>query len=244
MLPLTSWEGITAIASVIGAVGGFVAAAATIVVAVLAYKGLGQLSIGAEQLTISKTDIGLRLEREAKSAAIVQCKQLAKEIIPPYSQLLDEFNALKIAPFVHLAAMDFDRRNKAGVDAATIWVSNVPNETQNRVIAVLNLLEAWSMYFVGGIADSEMAFKPASDIFCRMVLLFYPILLMLRVSQTPDLFSNIEQLFSDWQGKLDAPQIEQQEKRLEAQLETLRSLPRNKEHRKYVGADIKPKGYN
>lgn len=191
---------------------------------------------GLQQLRLAKHDLRIRSQREARSVAIAQCERFAKEIIPANAEYLEAFAKLNIPIFdFQKAPLNFQTTDAGFLKRAQVWVGGIPPETQSKCIAVLNMLETWAMNFNQRIADSEAAYRPASDVFCRTVVQLYPFLILLRASNDPELFSNIEELFADWQGRKRGRVLEDQERVLTEQLSRIRKLNKQKPHPKPLG---------
>jgi len=234
-----SWEEITAISSVVAGLGALAAAGATVVLAVIGAKGLKQLAIAVESLDIAKKDVRSRSEREAKSAAFKECERFRTEIIPANSKLIAMIAEAHVAAFVsEKDQLSFNYSDQLLVRKARDWVVATPQPVNSQMIEVLNMLETWSLTFNSGIGDASIAYRPTSDVFCRAVVQNYPMLMFLRGTRTSDLFSNVEELYRDWNGRKAATELERQEKILSSQLEQVRKYPKPPEHRKPIGTDI------
>jgi len=151
---------------------------------------------------------------------------------------LREFAALNVPRFDFQGTpFDFKSENAEFLKRAESWVGQIPAETQKRAIDVLNRLETWAMNFNLRIADSEAAYRPASDVFCRGVIELYPFLILLRSRLDPELYSNIQELFEDWQGRKEGRAIADQERNLETALRRIKKLNKPKPHPKAFGID-------
>jgi hypothetical protein len=209
---------------------GVITAVATLGLMIIALFGL-------QQLSIAKHDLHVRIMREAKSVAIAQCERVAKEIIPATMKYLELFAASNIPLFdFGTTPLDFKITDAVFLERVKKWVGRIPQATQEQGVAVLNALEAWAMNFTQRIADSEVAFTPTSDIFCKTVVNLYPFLILLRADNDPTLFSNVEELYRDWQGRKHASALKEQEKALAEQLERIRKQGGQGPHPKPLGS--------
>jgi hypothetical protein len=155
------------------------------------------------------------------------------------NQVLTEFAQAQVTDFAgHGLMADFSICNVDVVTQARSWVGTIPTETQGKCIAVLNMLETWTMNFTWLIADSETAYQPASDIFCRTVVWLYPFLIVLRASEDPELFANVEMLFKDWQSRKDSKALERQAEAAAQHLEEIREMIDRKPYPAAVGTEI------
>jgi|GEM_PF-7052359 len=238
-LAVPRWDEISAISSLVAGAGAIVAAVATGVLAFIGFRGLKQLAIAVESLDIAKKDVRSRSEREAKSAAFRECERFRTEIISANSKLIDMIAESHVAAFVSdKEQLSFNHSDLMLVRKARDWVAATPPLVNSQMIEVLNMLETWSLAFNSGIADASIAYRPTSDVFCRAVVQNYPMLMFLRGTRTSDLFSNVEELYRDWNGRKAATELERQEKILSSQLEQVRKFPKPPEHRKPIGTDI------
>lgn len=192
---------------------------------------------GLQQLSIAKHDLHVRILREAKSVAIAQCERFAKEIIPETGKYLGLFAASNIPLFnFETSPLDFKITDAVFLQRVQKWVGQVPQATQVQGVLVLNALEAWAMNFTLRIADSEAAYRPISDPFCRTVVNLYPYLILLRANNDPTLFSNVEELYRDWQGRKHASALKEQEQTLEKELGRIRKQGGQGPHPKPLGS--------
>lgn len=199
---------------------------ASAVVTALATMGLAIIAVfGLQQLRLAKHDLRVRSRREARSITIAQCERFATEIIVPHNKISDDLAATSHPAFDFTGIpIDFDAANKIAVARAQQWIAVMPTELQGRTITLLNTLETWSMNFTLRIADSEAAFAPASNVFCKVVLQLYPMILALRFAQDPDLFPNVTTLFRDWEARKTAQTALRQQMQLERRMQTFRLM--------------------
>lgn len=207
---------------------------------ITAVSSLGVMIVavfGLQTLRLAKLDLRIRSQREAKTIAIAQCERYAKEIIPVVNAYQTVFAERNVPPFAFNGVqLDFKASDEALVGRAKEWVLKIPKEGQSQCISVLNMLETWAMNFNLRIADPEAAYLPASDVFCRTVVQLYPLIIMLRAVNNPDLFSNVQQLFVDWQRRKTGKVLEAQERALSAQLDNIRKMNKpSPPHPKTIG---------
>lgn len=112
-------------------------------------------------LKLTKTDIETRSAREALQFAIERADLMRTELFPMYGDLLQTFAAAKVPMFVTKGAeVSFtETEEKAKIEKARVWISSLPREMQNKVLALANALEIWAMPFTNGLADPEKAFE-------------------------------------------------------------------------------------
>lgn len=173
------------------------AAFGTFAVVYVARKGL-------KSLKFSKADIETRAMREALEISVMRSKEFAETIIPEQSRITSLFQASAGAVFItDPAEVDFESYDKNVLAKANEWFAKLPWEVRNEAVSFLNSLEAWSMYFTLGLADGDSTCAPCAPMFCSIVVLFYPVLIVHRVGPTTGGYPNIVQLFGAWLDKLE-----------------------------------------
>lgn len=198
----------------IGAVAAVVAAIATIGLAVFALRGL-------RSLTIARDEIVHRAEREAKLCGIQRLEEIAKEIIPLNTKVLDSMARAKVKTFLQSQDVVEFEPDKQDLTAARAWWALLPTETGNLIIALLNRLEAWSVYFTKGVADPDTAFEPIAPLLRSWVGQYYAALLIFRSGsdKISGKFPNLVQLYLQWTARMDAQQLLRLHRDVAGQLE-------------------------
>jgi len=169
----------------------------TIVVAVVAWRGL-------RSLNLTKSDILIRSEREARHYAIAKAEELAKVIIPANRALSTKLGEAQIPVFVKSAdEVTFDALKTDHLPKVKEWVEKLPGPLHNDCIVHINLLEAWAMYFTNAIADEKIAFGPCAPVFLAQVAQYFPIYVVLRANQRSGKYPNTIKLFETWRHQLE-----------------------------------------
>ena len=186
---------------------------ATVGLAVVAFYGLRSVSV-------SKLDMKNRNTRESAQATIDLCIEMARVILPEYTQLMAALHQKGIALFVSDASqVSFDSNEEVKkINAAIAWMSPLDNDLLQAVVAFMNHLETWSMSFTHdpSLADEKVAFEPCSSVFCQMVMSMYPMLLtQRRTNPASGPFQNTVTLFEGWYGKKAKDQLLEQLKRVQ-----------------------------
>lgn len=176
----------------------FVAAAFSIGVFIAAWKGL-------RSLRLTRHELVTRAEREGRQCAISRCEELADEIIPQNTKLLNAMAEAGVPPFVSSASeLQFDPDNPQLLNKAIDWFNALKPELRGDSILLLNRLEAWSMYFTQRLADPEVAFKPAAPFVVSTVAQLYAVLLIMRSDGAHSgKYPNLVELFQAWRGEMD-----------------------------------------
>lgn len=198
----------------IGAVTAVIAAIASIALAAFAFRGL-------RSLTIARDEIVHRAIREAKLCAMQRLEEIAKEIVPLNTEILDSMASGSVKAFLGPTDGVELEPDKKDLTAAGAWVEALPLETYNRIIGLLNRLEAWSVYFTKGVADPDTAFGPIAPLLRAWVGQYYAVLLILRsgIDKSAGKFPNLVQLYLQWTAKMDKQQLDRLHRDVVGQLE-------------------------
>lgn len=200
-----AWSLVIAIATVVLALG-------TLGLATFALRGL-------HSLKLTRIEMINRAEREAKLLAIHRLEELASEVIPMNASILDDMATHKIDVFVKRSEeVRFDP-DPPDLREAAQWAGALPHELHNKMLAFLNRLEAWSVYFTTGIADDSVAFGPVAPLLRSWVGMYYSVLLLERSQTRSGNFPNLVMLYEAWSNRMDAQQLETLHKDLITQLE-------------------------
>lgn len=205
----------------IGAVAAIIAAFSTIGLAIFAFRGLQSLGFAREDLRLTREEIVHRAVREAKLCAIQRLEEIAKEIIPLNTAVLDSMAAGKVKAFLgpnDTVELDPDKKNLA---TAKQWSASLPPNTFGHIITLLNRLEAWSVYFTKGVADADTAFGPIAPLVRSWTGQYYAVLLILRSGddKASGKYPNLVQLYLQWTAKMDREQLARLHQDIAGQLE-------------------------
>ena len=195
-------------------IGAVVTAVGTVGLALFALRGL-------RSLRIARDEIIHRARREALICAIQRMEEIAKEIIPLNTAALDALARANVKVFLDpkdVVKLDPDETDLLGAQA---WRATVPTEAYNRIVALLNRLEAWSVYFTTPVADANVAFGPIAPLLRSWVGQYYAILLLLRsgVGPSSGKFPNLIALYKAWSAQVDAQQLDRLHKDIAGQME-------------------------
>jgi hypothetical protein len=169
----------------------------TVLLIVVAWRGLSSLGL-------TQKDMLTRAKRDARQTAITRAEEWASEIVPMNYEVLRQFAANNIPVFVKTPAqVRFDPDNQTDLQAAQDWVNKLPGDTQRQSLTVVNRVEAWSMYFTNGLADSKVASGPCAAPFCSLIIQNYALLLIFRAMPSSGKFPNTITLFKAWLADLD-----------------------------------------
>jgi len=204
-----------------------------------------QLIIAKQQLIESQNQIKITSQREAANIAADKVRDYCTEIIPFENRIFDEkvkINYIEfkgpIRNFTNDEVKDWD---KDFLD----WFLKKPIEITELELNVLNKLEAFSIYFIKGIADEKIAFSSIGKAFCESVKRLYPTMTIFRGSKNPNKdYEILIQLYRLWSERLESYKTEFEKEELTKevqtkieQLEHLNSRKFNSENISIIGVE-------
>ncbi|WP_300383529.1 hypothetical protein [Clostridium sp.] len=167
-------------------------------------SGIALFLIGIRQLKSAVQIAKTRTEREAISNASQLCDRFYNDNLP----LTDEINEIwnKLGFTFHKGnKKDSDLHiSEKEVDMFTILFKD-DVESIMKVLYATNKLEAFSTYFVKGVADSKLGFEIIGKAYCSSVRSLIP---MIYIGRHDGRYPSINQLYKSWNNKLIAEQTE------------------------------------
>lgn len=200
--------------------------------------GIGTVAValvarwGLRSLALSKQDMQIRAQRDARECAIARFEELARDIIPANAHLWATIAASKVDPLVveSPAEVKFDPDDSEHIAEAMKIREKLPSDVRKDITFFLNQLEAWAAYHTQGLADHEISLRPCAPVFCSFVVQHYAILLTTRVNTAAGSYPNVVELFKSWRADLEGQQLSLREEDLRSQqkaLETARNKNRS-----------------
>jgi len=192
-----------------------------------------QLTIAKQQLEESQEELKINSQRQAANLAADKVKEYVNEIIILENKIFDEklkinFPSYKgeIKEFTNDEIKDWDK------DFLDAFLKK-PDNIALLELEIVNRLEAFSVYFIKGIADEKIAFNSIGRAFCDSVRRFYPIITLLRGRKNPNKpYEILIQLYRCWEQRLETYKIEAEKdelsKEVKAKLEKLEQLSEKK----------------
>lgn len=190
--PTEFWDLISGLASVL-------TLAVTIAVGIVAWYGL-------RSLRLARQDMVTRATRESISMAIERAEQFSEIIRIQNWAIHQELAAAKIPLFTSQLATGtavFDDEQNM-YPKAQVWWNSVPTGTRQKILYLMNDLEAWAMYFTHRLADSEVVSGPCAVPYCSIVLQYSPWIVICRKEMYSGFYPNIVRLFHAWRAELDS----------------------------------------
>jgi hypothetical protein len=159
------------------------------------------IAIGLFQLSIAKTTLNINSQREAAKLAVNQIDIYMTQIIPLQNKLYQTEKEKNISK-IKLEIGDFNSEfltSKMGKEEfIKSFRKRIPISSE--VISVLNVMEAFSVYFVKGIADEEIGFSSIGTTFIHSVENLYFDIASYNYEKTES-FQNLIKLYEIWSKK-------------------------------------------
>lgn len=171
---------------------------ASILIAVFAWKALGQITASKE---IART----QAKREALRIAAEKTVQFAEEIIP----LTSEYNKLKKEGKYPFLTSTQVTESWPHVECKT---DNFPGMMQEvfsnngLVVKILNRMEGFAMFFTCGVADADVAYRPVSSVFCQCAKNFLPYIIICNERERQ--YTYTLKLYSVWSMRTEKEKSE------------------------------------
>jgi hypothetical protein len=172
-------------------------------------------AIGLISLLLAKSDMWNRTTRESVQSAIDHCDEMARELVPMYTNILNALRDQKLPLFIsNPSEVSFEKTEEIKkINHAIEWMGKLDRAMLDKTVHLMNKLETWSMPFTHdpALADEKVAFEPCSTVFCQMVMGLYPMFLtQRRANPASGPFQNVVTLFQAWYAKTaQGPMLEQ-----------------------------------
>jgi hypothetical protein len=170
--------------------------------------------IGLRQLKIAKETVRISAKREAIALAATQCQVYGTTIIPLHNLLDDAIAKNGITIFKEAEVVVEKDRAKVKFPKG-IWHGEQISKIAKELAEVLNSMESFSVYFISGVADEQVAFSTVGATFCFTVRKLLPVIL-LHVETGH--FKNIFSLFLMWNARIERENLLRQKGDLDTKL--------------------------
>jgi hypothetical protein len=145
---------------------------AAIALAIFAFKGLEQLKITKE---IAKTNA----KRESFKLAAEECRYFAEKFVPLSNALHEKCATLKLNSFSN-PTFEMVNGEIASHNFAEAALAADFQKCSSDIIACLNCIEAFAIFFAAGIAEESVAYRETGMTFCSTIKKFMPAIYMFR----------------------------------------------------------------
>ena len=178
--------------------------------------------IGLFQLSIAKKTLKTNSQREAASLAVKQINIYVTQIIPLQNKLNDVQKEKKISS-IKIKIGEFTSEyllQKIGEEEFYKGI-NERKQVIEEVLDVLNLMEAFSVYFIKEVADEEIAYSSIGATFVHSVENLYFDLSMLNVNKGES-FQNLIKLYELWSEKKELNNLQKAKNIITNQIEKIK----------------------
>ncbi len=166
------------------------------------------------QIKVTKDTARTNAKRNALSLAAQQCDHYQKYIIPLQNTLDATIEAKSIT---------YLKQSEVIIDGNRIRVKkSYPKDIKDQLnnigldlLAVLNSMEAFAMFFTTGSADERIAFSSVGSTFCRVARDLLPEIVPYVDSGH---FRNLYQLFLMWNSRIESKKLLHEKEELEQKL--------------------------
>lgn len=184
---------------------------------VIAYLALSQIRIAKEQLQAQREATNVSVKRDALKATSEQIARYSFELIPLQDALFKKIKDENIK---------FFKESKTVITGDKISVNPCSDKAEMEKLAsigmeftrAMNSIEGFSVYFISGVADEEIAFRSIAETFCTTINDLLPLLVPL--TKDGNRFSSTMQLFMIWHARRQKENWERQKLDLENKINT------------------------
>jgi hypothetical protein len=185
---------------------------ATIALAVFAFKALDQLRIAKE---IARTSA----KREAFKLAAEQCRYFAEQVVPSSNTVAAKCKQLNLASFAS-PKFEIVTGEIVSHDFSDDALSTDFAKCALELMAFLNTIEAFSIFFVEGIAEELVAYRETGVTFCKTMRLFMPAVYQFRKYGVR--YESTVKLYEIWNARMTSEKLLAERKSIDTSLKGLR----------------------
>ncbi len=183
------------------------------------------LLFGIFQLIYTKKTLYINSKREAAKLAAQQVEIYMARVIPLHNKMF----ALEIEKKIKRIKVEVgDFNNKYLIDKMGKEEYKKAIEERFKLLTislmVINAMEAFSVYFVKGVADEEIAFSSVGRTFVNSVESIYFDIASFICEDNENSFQNLIQLYKLWKDRLKKSKLEKECQNLTEQLKTLEDI--------------------
>jgi hypothetical protein len=189
----------------------------------VAYKALKQIEIAKEQIQQTKEVSSLNSKRDAMKVTSSQVKNYLEVIIPAQNKLDKKIDENKI---------QFFKKSKIKIEGNKLklepFIIQTDNEKMPNIFGeythTMNLMEAFSLYMISGVADEKLAFRSISSTFCTSAEKLLPLYLVNNIQQKEKYYKSIIDLYIIWSTRLKKEMLEMEQKELTKELKSCKNI--------------------
>lgn len=191
------------------------------VIAFIAYLALGQIRIAKEQMEEQKKTLIITSRRDALKLTSEQVTLYCDKIIPLQNEFYDRLKSEGVDIF-----------EKFGVEFDTDSIKLIPPNEEidleilgkfvTEFVNVANAMESFSMYFMSGVADEEIAYHSLGSTFCSTMKSIAPILI--PMSNDERRFAACLSLYQIWGMRRESEVLHKQKLEIENKLKSKQKM--------------------
>jgi hypothetical protein len=190
--------------------------AAGIAIAVAAFKGLGQLNIGLEQLKATREIAKKNALRDALEFATERCQYFADKVAPAQEAFVQAYQAARctfMAMSLKCSVKNSEIITSPGFNTAAFDAES--NRLRVEIPRFLNTLEAFAIPFVARVADDDLGYQETGISFCAMVTDTLVLLFHQRQRAYSGRYESTVKLYEHWNDRRTAEDLGQKLRKAE-----------------------------
>ncbi|SHG70579.1 hypothetical protein SAMN05444483_12330 [Salegentibacter echinorum] len=187
----------------------------TPLLALFAYKALGQIKQTKNQIDESRKSRQLSSKRESYKLSAEKCDYFLNNLIPKMNLIYRKLEEENVKFFEDSEVIIANKRITVNPDLKKPedllkLIDDVP------ILELFNALESFAVFFVSGVADENIAFLTIGRSYCSTVKTYLPILIPL--SDNNKHFANTLNLFIIWHSRIEKENLEKEKTKIEEKL--------------------------
>lgn len=186
---------------------------------------LVSIVLGLIQISLAKKTLMISAKRDAATLAAKQIEIYMTRVIPLQNKLYHFEKKEKLErPELTVGAFTNEALIEQMGEEEHLRVLEERLKTTSLSLAILNSMEAFSVYFIKEVADEEIAFSSIGKTFTKSIESMYFDLASCRFNKDSKSFQNLIELYGIWKNKLSKEQLENDKIDLSKQLEAIESV--------------------
>ena len=163
----------------------------------------GAAVFALRQISLTKEIAQKNARRESVKLAAELCRYFAETVAPQLATAMDEHNKSNLGYLSVLNQPPFVLKD-GEIIANNFNPKLLPNGPAHLAgVKAVNILEAFAIPFIEGVADEEIGYRETVSGFCAAVQAFMPLIYQLRVTNAGRFESTVK-LYEIWNGRLFA----------------------------------------
>jgi hypothetical protein len=153
-----------------------------------------------QQIGLTKKIAQKNARRESVKLAAELCKYFAETVAPQMTVAADEHNNSNLG-YLKVSAQPSFVLKDGEIVSNNFDPKLLPSGPKHSAgVKLVNLIEAFAIPFVAGVADEEIGYQETAFAFCQAVQVFMPLIYQLRVTSAGRFESTVK-LYEIWSGR-------------------------------------------